>query len=127
MEKLVEIARSFSYKYNAGNYQSQDFFCSQKAECKESEAEEVSQRLYHFCKQQVIKDLNAWIAENNKTPEEKYIESGQPPKHFEPKPGEIEKLKEFKATYKEEPQYEATDRVGGKKKINKEENTLIPK
>ncbi len=55
--KLVEVARSFSYKLNAGNYESRDFFCSQKAECREDEAEEVSDRLYAFCKAQVLKSV----------------------------------------------------------------------
>lgn len=51
----VEVARSFAYKLNIGNYQSQDFFCAQKAECEAWQAEETSQRLYAFCKSQVMK------------------------------------------------------------------------
>ena len=34
MNGLVEIARQFTFKLTCGNYQSADFFCSQKAECK---------------------------------------------------------------------------------------------
>ena len=50
----VEIARSFSYKLNAGAYESRIFFCSQKAECEAEEAEAVSALLYQFCKSQVL-------------------------------------------------------------------------
>lgn len=53
-DKLVEVARSFSYKLNTGNYQSVDFFCSQKVECKEEEADEKSEALYKWCKAQVM-------------------------------------------------------------------------
>jgi len=51
----VEIARSYSYKLNCGNYESRDFFCSEKAECLPEEAEKVSELLYSFCKRQVLK------------------------------------------------------------------------
>jgi hypothetical protein len=60
MHELVEVTRSFSYKLNAGNYESRDFFCSQKAECKPEEVEAVSDRLYQFCKQEVIKSIKDW-------------------------------------------------------------------
>ena len=43
--RRVEIARSFSYKLNVGNYESRDFFCSQKSECAIEESEEVSSAL----------------------------------------------------------------------------------
>jgi hypothetical protein len=62
---LVEIARSFSFKLNAGNYQSADFFCSQKAECPIEQAEETSDRLYAFCRSQVQKAVKAFKAEAN--------------------------------------------------------------
>ena len=52
---LVEIARSYSFKLNVGNYESRDFFCSQKAECRPEEAEAVSERLYEFCRRQVLR------------------------------------------------------------------------
>jgi len=53
---MMEIARSFSFKLNLGNYQSADFFCSQKAECEDpAQAEELSAALAAFCKSQVIK------------------------------------------------------------------------
>jgi len=57
-ETLVEIARSFSFKLNVGNYESRDFFCSQKAECKWKDAETVSEALYGFCKTEVMKSVN---------------------------------------------------------------------
>jgi hypothetical protein len=59
----VEIARSFSFKLNAGNYESRDFFCSQKKECYEREAEETSEALYAFCKAQVMKAVAEFRAE----------------------------------------------------------------
>ena len=62
--KLVEIARSFSYKLNVGNYESRDFFCSQKSECPENQAEEKSEALYQFCKQQVMKAVREYLREN---------------------------------------------------------------
>ena len=59
-QKLVEITRSFTYKLNCGNYQMADFFCSQKAEVPEDEAEKISEQLYEFCKSEVIKSVNAY-------------------------------------------------------------------
>lgn len=52
---LIEVARSYTYKLNTGNYESRDFFCSQKAECRPEDADLVSERLYEFCKRQVMK------------------------------------------------------------------------
>lgn len=57
-EQLVEVARSFSFKLNVGNYETRDFFCSQKAECRPEEAERVSEGLYAFCKNEVLKSVN---------------------------------------------------------------------
>ena len=62
-QSLVEIARSFSYKLNVGNYESRDFFCSQKAECSWEEAEAVSAKLHDFCKKQVLQALREYKAE----------------------------------------------------------------
>lgn len=64
MEKLTEVARSFSYKLNAGNFESRDFFCSQKIECPLEEAGEWSQKLFEFCKSQVMADVDKYIQEN---------------------------------------------------------------
>lgn len=57
-DTTVEIARSFSFKLNVGNFESRDFFCSQKAECKWKDAEAVSEALYTFCKTEVLKSVN---------------------------------------------------------------------
>lgn len=62
-EKLVEVVRSFSMKKNLGNYETCDFFASQKVECKESEAEKVSELAYEFCKKEVVKSINKYLAE----------------------------------------------------------------
>lgn len=59
---LVEVVRSFTYKHNAGNYESNDFFCSQKCECKQEDAEATSERLYQFCKSQVMKSVQEFLA-----------------------------------------------------------------
>jgi hypothetical protein len=55
MEPLTVITRSYSYKLNMGNYESRDFFMSQSLECPLSKAEETSDKLYTFCREQVIK------------------------------------------------------------------------
>lgn len=60
----VEIARSFSYKLNLGNYQSADFFMSQKASCDEEDAEVVSEGLYQFCRSQVMKSVREYQRES---------------------------------------------------------------
>ena len=59
-EKLVEVCRSFAYKLNCGNYESRDFFCSQKAEVPEAEAVKTSEALYEFVKSEVIKSVNKY-------------------------------------------------------------------
>lgn len=59
---MVEIARSFSYKLNTGNYESRDFFCSQKVECRAGDAEEISERVYQFCKSQVMQSVADYLA-----------------------------------------------------------------
>jgi len=61
--KLVEIARSFSYKMGLPKFENRDFFCSEKAEVPESEAEKTSEALYQFCKKEVIKSVNEYKAE----------------------------------------------------------------
>lgn len=59
--RMVEIARSFTYKLNAGNYESRDFFCSEKGTCPEDEAEDLSERLYYFCRTQVLKAVAEYL------------------------------------------------------------------
>ena len=61
-ERLVEVARSFTYQLNTGNYQHVNFFCSQKIECLESEANEKSEALYQWVKSQVMKSVNDFKA-----------------------------------------------------------------
>jgi len=58
--KLVEVARSFSYKLNTGNYSSADFFSSQKEQCTPEEVSEVSRRLFEKCKEDVIEDIKLY-------------------------------------------------------------------
>ena len=60
---MIEIARSFSYKLNVGNYESRDFFCSQKSECRDEVAEEMSAALHNFCKKQVMLAVAEYIKE----------------------------------------------------------------
>lgn len=63
-QKLVEIARSFSYKLNVGNFESRDFFCSRKQEATVKEAVKVSEMLFKFCEDEVIKSVRAYQLEN---------------------------------------------------------------
>lgn len=57
VEKVVEVARSYSRKVNLGNYESEDFFCSAKQEARTSEVKKTSDKLFEFCKTQVLKDM----------------------------------------------------------------------
>lgn len=52
--RMVEVVRSVSFKLNLGNYQSMDFFCSQKAQCAADEVDSVSADLYDWCYDQVM-------------------------------------------------------------------------
>lgn len=56
--RTVEVVRSFSFKLNLGNYQSADFFCSQKAQCSPEQVDEVSAGLYEWCYEEVMKSVN---------------------------------------------------------------------
>ena len=55
---IVEVVRSVSFKLNLGNYQSMDFFCSQKAQCLPEEVDAVSADLYEWCYEEVMKSAN---------------------------------------------------------------------
>ena len=68
--KLVEIARSFSVKCNLGNYESADFFCSQKMEVPENEAKRASAMLFEFCKEEVLNSAGQFIEERKKNIDE---------------------------------------------------------
>lgn len=65
--QLTEVARSYSRKVNLGNYESMDFFCSQKLEVPLDQAEAASERLIQFCRSQVTKDIQAFMAERKKS------------------------------------------------------------
>ena len=59
--KLVEVTRSFSRKVNTGNYESRDFFCSYKVECRPEDAERVSQDAFDFCYDEIERDVRAFL------------------------------------------------------------------
>lgn len=67
--QMIEICRSFSYKLNVGNFESRDFFMSQKGECKPADAEKVSEAMHEFCKKMVIRDVNKFLAIKEPLPE----------------------------------------------------------
>lgn len=67
----VEVCRSFAYKLNATahggpQYESRDFFASQKAECAIEDATEVSVALYQFCRAEVLRSVKEYINEMKK-------------------------------------------------------------
>lgn len=64
--RTVEICRSFAFKLNVGNYESRDFFCSQKGTCTVDQQDEVSADLAEFCFQQVMKQVREYSAERQK-------------------------------------------------------------
>jgi len=53
----ISITRSFSMKVNLGNYESADFFASQRAECQAEMAVEVSRDLDQFCMDEVAESI----------------------------------------------------------------------
>ncbi len=64
----TEVCRSFAYKLNVSQYggpqyESRDFFASQKAECSMADAEEVGAALYAYCRAQVLASVKEYIAE----------------------------------------------------------------
>lgn len=124
--QLVEIARSFSYS-NKEYGKGEEFFCSQKAECLEKDAEKTSEAIYQFCKSQVMKSVNEWLREKAQT-----IRSNDSTS-LKSRPLTM-KLYEAKPTDSwrgdNSPKYTATERSDNgefnKVLINKEENTLQP-
>ena len=58
--KITEVCRSFSYKMNAGNYESRDFFMSMKMECFEEDAEKVSDFLHKKCVERVMRSVESY-------------------------------------------------------------------
>lgn len=67
----VEVVRSFSYKLNTGNYETRDFFCSQRAECDAEDAEATSDALYGFCKRQVLQAVADYKVASERATEKK--------------------------------------------------------
>ena len=63
--QLVEIARSFAQKVNLKNYESADFFCSQKREVPLNEADKTSKELYEFCKKEVESNIEDYLKTRN--------------------------------------------------------------
>lgn len=137
-KKLVEVARSFSMKKNLGNYESVDFFASQKAEVPEEEAEKTSEALYEFCKAECIKSLNEYLKGLQQPNDSEFGNLPKTKKEFV-KPWEKQMRKtmaeaesEFEAMGphpvhdSNAPVYKASDRDGGKVLVNKEENTISP-
>jgi hypothetical protein len=57
---MISICRSFSMKLNLGNYESADFFASQRAECPAECAEEVSRDLDQFCMDEVAESIRTF-------------------------------------------------------------------
>ena len=62
-QKIIEITRSFSWTVQIEQFSPRQFFCSQKRECFEKDAEEVSKAIHTWCKEQVIRDVNSYIKE----------------------------------------------------------------
>ena len=77
----VEIARSFTFKLNLGNYQSADFFCSEKKETTEKKSQEVSDALESFCRTEVLKAVNAFRKTVADQKEKAKPKASQEPKH----------------------------------------------
>ena len=57
---MISITRSFSMKMNLGNYESADFFASQRAECPAALAAEVSRDLDQFCMDEVAESIRVF-------------------------------------------------------------------
>jgi predicted transcriptional regulator len=72
-KQKIEITRAFSYKLNVGNYESRDFFCSEKSEVETTDLNDVqlertSLLLAEFCKNEVIKSVNDYLNESKPKP-----------------------------------------------------------
>lgn len=82
---LTEIARSFSFKLNVGNYESRDFFCSRKMEVPEEQAEAASEELHQFCMDQVRRDVAAY----KKRQQERNAAPAAAPRSSSSRPGDL--------------------------------------
>ena len=70
--KFLEVCRSFSRTAQVGAFQPRNFFCSVKEECIPAYLEATSNRLIHFCKMTVEKEVEAYI-EDHKPDDQKVI------------------------------------------------------
>ena len=61
--KIIEVVSGFTFKVNVGNYQSADFFLSQKAECREGDREKKVDEIHAFCRRQVLKSAREFVAD----------------------------------------------------------------
>lgn len=64
---FVEVVRSYSFKLNCENhggpkYEARDFFASQKAECRPEDVKATGDRLFAFCRAEVLESVRAEIA-----------------------------------------------------------------
>lgn len=115
---LVEIARSFSYKLNLGNYQTADFFCSQKAEVPPKDAEETSQKLYQFCKDEVVKSIQQYLKERQQRtqepakPESAYTEEDLAAARERMWPGYAKQTYKYVPTQRQSPEEEWKEAAG---------------
>jgi len=75
--KLVEVCRSFSRTAQVVPFEPRNFFCSLKEECELKDVESTSNRLIHFCKITVEREVNEYI-EEHKPEHEKVIDIKSP-------------------------------------------------
>jgi len=118
-QTLIEVARSFSRKINLGHYETADFFCSQKAEVLEKDAVKVSEELFRFCEEEVMKSVGEYGL--------KHLPEPEPPKTA--KQNYIETIKEAPARHAEEIEVEAVQGEERIKEANRdleEATTTIP-
>lgn len=65
----VEVTRSYSRKLNLGNYESEDFFCSRKAEVRNGDdVEAVSKYLAYDCKTDVENEIAMKLLKRGELP-----------------------------------------------------------
>ena len=62
-QKFIEIARSFQYHKNLGDFQNVTFVCSQKIEVPISLAEKASEFLFYRCKNEVANSVKKFQEE----------------------------------------------------------------
>jgi len=115
--KLVEIARSFSFKLNAGNFESRDFFCSEKMEVPRSQAIKTSEKLYAFCQDEVMKSVHNYQMEN--LPTTGIQTQGNK------KIGRGDFIKAIKEAPESQAKQDEADAVGGEQKLE-DENKIEP-